>query len=249
MLEEKIMQEKIIKVKVTGEFACFTQPQLKVERMTYASMTPSAARGILDSILWKPEFKWWIHRIYLLKPIQFFSIKRNELKDVINKKEPVNIEDHRVQRNSIILKDVSYIIEASIYMEEKDITKDNHPTKYMCMFNRRIEKGQSWKTPYLGTREFSCSFEPVNANKDNPLQIDFPIGTMFLDNHYNANGDITPLYFKKDVMILNGILECKDEYKELLTSIHTSSKALKSETKEALRQLPDKEEVEECSKN
>ncbi len=161
------MQEnKIVKVKVCGECACFTQPQLKVERMTYSCMTPSAARGILDSILWKPEFKWWIHRIYVLKPIQFFSIKRNELKRVITKKEPFNIEDHRVQR--IILKDVSYIIEAGIFMSENDITKENHPTKYMCMFNRRIQKGQSWKTPFLGTREFYCNFQPVEHDKDKP---------------------------------------------------------------------------------
>ena len=90
------MQEnKVVKVKVCGEFACFTQPQLKVERMTYPCMTPSAARGILDSILWKPEFKWWIHRIYVLKPIQFFSIKRNELKNVIKQKEPFDVVSGR----------------------------------------------------------------------------------------------------------------------------------------------------------
>src|SRR3972149_3751670 len=107
-----MLDDRIVRVKVKGDFACFTRPDLKVERMTYPCMTPSAARGMLDCILWKPEFTWHVHRILVLKPVKFFSVKRNE----INKKQgktPIVVEKDRAQRNSIVLKDVAYIIEAS----------------------------------------------------------------------------------------------------------------------------------------
>ena len=104
-----MLDSRIVKVKVSADFACFTRPDLKVERMTYPCMTPSAARGILDSILWKPEFQWYVRRILVLKPVRFFTIKRNE----ISSKQgcsPIVIEKKRAQRNSVILKDVAYII-------------------------------------------------------------------------------------------------------------------------------------------
>ena len=107
------IDKTVVKVKVTGDFACFTRPDLKVERMSYPCMTPSAARGILDSILWKPEFQWFVRTIQILKPVTYFSVKRNEIKNLQGNRVII-IEDSRTQRNSIILKDVSYIIEASV---------------------------------------------------------------------------------------------------------------------------------------
>ncbi len=210
------MEDKYtVKVKVEGDFACFTRPDLKVERMTYPCITPSAARGILDSIFWKPEFKWHIKRIYVLNPIQFYSIKRNEINSKQGKK-PIIIEAKRSQRNSIILKNVRYIIEASIYLD--NYSEKNPPLKYVEQFNRRVNKGQCFRRPYLGCREFSAEFmKPEGTEK--PISETIPIGNMFLDMLYNEKGDITPLFFY-DVSVKKGILDCEEEYEQILKSHH-----------------------------
>lgn len=211
--------ENLVKVKVEGEFACFTRPDLKVERMTYPCMTPSAARGILDCILWKPEFTWHVRRIIVLKPIKFASFKRNE----INKKQgkiPILVDDekNRAQRNSIVLKDVAYIIEASIHQATSPV---NNPTKkYIEMFNRRTKKGQCWRRPYLGTREFAAEFSlPEESDFEQRIKEDIPIGSMFLDMWYDEIGTPTPKFFY-DVSVKQGILDCSKEYEQILTSNH-----------------------------
>jgi len=204
-----------ITVKVEGDFACFTRPDLKVERMTYPCMTPSAARGMLDSIFWKPEFKWHIKRIYILKPVRFHSIKRNEINSKQGK-NPIVIEDKRAQRNSIILKDVSYIIEASVYLDE--YSEKNPPMKYVEQFDRRVNKGQCFRRPYLGCREFSAEFMKPGET-ERPISETIPIGSMFLDMFYSEKEDITPLFFY-DVSIKDGILDCEEEYKQVLKSHH-----------------------------
>ncbi|MEJ5265313.1 MAG: type I-C CRISPR-associated protein Cas5c [Bacteroidales bacterium] len=211
-----MLDNEVLKVKVSGEFACFTRPDLKVERMTYPCMNPSAARGVLDSILWKPEFRWWIHRILVLKPITFFSIRRNEIKSK-QSKNPIIIEDKRAQRNSIVLKDVEYIIEASIYQNEFDAK--NPPKKYAEMFKRRVKKGQCWRRPYLGTREFAAEFTEPTGNEQ-PIRETIPIGSMLFDIFYNEKGRPSPLFFY-DVAIVNGILECpKAENEKMMLSTH-----------------------------
>ena len=217
------MNDDSVQVKVWGEFACFTRPDLKVERMTYPCMTPSAARGVLDCILWKPEFAWHVHRISVLKPVKFHSIKRNE----INSKQgnnPICVDEvddkgkpkYRAQRNSIILKDVAYIIEASVFQSVPD--GKNPPKKYVEMFNRRVRKGQCWRRPFLGTREFAAEFSPLSEN-DKPRQDDIPIGSMFLDMWYDENGVPMPKFFY-DVAVRNGVLDCSEAYKQILTSKH-----------------------------
>ena len=213
------MNDNKVLIKVWGEYACFTRPDLKVERMTYPCMTPSAARGILDSILWKPEFIWHVHKILVLNPVKFASIKRNE----INKKQgttPIIIENDRAQRNSIILKDVAYIIEASIYQTTPDIK--NPPKKYEEMFNRRVRKGQCWRRPYFGTREFVAEFAPANEN-DIPFKEDIPIGSMFLDMWYDEKGIPQPKFFY-DVAVRNGVLDCSKEFEQILSSNHPRGK-------------------------
>jgi CRISPR-associated protein Cas5d len=223
-----MIDNEIVRVKVIGEFACFTRPDLKVERMTYPCMTPSAARGVLDSILWKPEFQWWIHRIIVLNPIKFISIKRNE---IIEKQgeNPIAIDElksdgkpkYRTQRSSIVLKDVAYIIEASVYQKEFD--PNNPPKKYTEMFKRRVKKGQCWRRPYLGTREFSCEFFISHGN-DQFLPGIFPIGSMLFDIFYDDEGKPEPLFFF-DVKIENGVLECPKEANEkMMLSSHLQPK-------------------------
>jgi CRISPR-associated protein Cas5d len=207
---------EIVGVKVTGKFACFTRPDLKVERMTYPCMTPSAARGVLDSILWKPQFQWWVNRICVLKPPKFFSVKRNEI-NAKQAKTPIIIEDKRAQRNSIILKDVEYIIEASVYQKEFDAA--NPPRKYAEMFKRRVKKGQCWRRPYLGTREFAAEFcAPDGTEK--PIPDTIPIGSMLFDIFYDVKGKPMPLFFY-DVAVIDGILECPQaENQKMMQSSH-----------------------------
>lgn len=219
-----MLDNEIVKVKVWGEFACFTRPDLKVERMTYPCMTPSAARGILDSILWKPEFQWWVHRIQVLKPVKFFSVKRNELKNKQSGK-PIEIElvrkdgkpVHRTQRNSIVLRDVEYIIEASVYQKQPDPA--NPPRKYAEMFKRRVKKGQCWRRPYLGTREFAAEFAAPDGSEQ-PIPNTIPIGSMLFDIFYDNEGTPSPLFFY-DVAVVNGILECPQaENEKMMQSSH-----------------------------
>lgn len=227
-----MLDKEIIRLKVTGEFACFTRPDLKVERMSYPCMTPSAARGILEAILWKPEFQWYIRRIKVLNRIEFASIKRNEISKKQNPKgEPIEITENRVQRNSIVLKDVGYIIEASVFVDEDLInsTKGNgHPVtvkKYREMFERRVKKGQCWHQPCLGTREFAADFS-LPEEQDAPLDITYPIGSMLYDMYYDLKGNATPLFFY-DVAIKNGILECpEDKATQMLSSSHIQPKQL-----------------------
>ncbi len=218
-----MLTKEIVRVKVTGDYACFTRPDLKVERMTYPCMTPSAARGILDSILWKPEFKWYIHRILVLKPVRFDSVKRNELKSKQGN-EPVEIDaldnrfkpKHRSQRNSIILKDVAYIIEASVYQE--NFSSKNPPIKYLEMFKRRVHKGQCFRRPFLGTREFAAEFMEA-AETDKPIPDTIPIGSMLFDIFYD-NGKPRPLFFY-DVSINQGVLNCEvPENEKMMESTH-----------------------------
>jgi len=177
-------------------------------------MTPSAARGVLDSILWKPEFQWYVRKIIVLNPVRFFTIKRNE----INTKQgrtPIIIEDKRAQRNSVILRDVAYIIEASIY--QKETSARNKPEKYIGrkgidadhdgIFIRRVKKGQCWRRPYLGTREFSAEFMEPHG-KEQPLKETIPIGSMLFDIFYNEKGKAEPIFFH-NVAVRNGILNCE----------------------------------------
>lgn len=244
-----MLDNRIVKVKVSSDFACFTRPDLKVERMTYPCMTPSAARGILDSILWKPEFQWYVRRILVLNPVKFCTIKRNE----INSKQgrtPIVIEDKRAQRNSVVLKDVAYIIEASIY--QKHVSDRNKPEKYIGtkgvdaendgMFIRRLKKGQCWRRPYLGVREFSAEFvEPDGAEE--PIKETIPIGSMLFDIFYDERGKPEPLFFY-DVAVRNGVLNCEvPENDKMMQSSHFQPPT-DSETSSAIYEFNQWEEKE-----
>ena len=186
------MNSEKIHLRVWGELACFTRPEMKVERMSYPVPTPSAARGILEAILYKPQFRWHVHRIAVRRPIKFLSFRRNELKSVANSRNPVPIlaEDDRTQRNTLALRDVDYVIEGSIRLNrlanqarQKPLAPDEPQgddtlSKYYGMFRRRVEKGQCFTQPGFGCREFPANFEsaqpsdlaaPSDANLDTDL--------------------------------------------------------------------------------
>lgn len=242
-----MLDDRVVRVKVTGEYACFTRPDLKVERMTYPCMTPSAARGVLDSILWKPEFQWYVRRILLLKPVKFVSIKRNE----INSKQglsPIFIEEKRAQRNSVILRDVGYLIEASIYQPKRD--PKNRPEKYIGrkgidadhdgIFTRRIRRGQCWRRPYLGTREFAAEFREPEGNEV-PIQDTIPIGSMLFDIFYDPKGKPQPLFFH-DVAVRDGVLNCEVPENDIMMKSSHLRPPIGSEVSSAIYEFNQREE-------
>lgn len=198
-----------IAVKFSGDYALFTRPESKVERVSYYTMTPSAARGALEAIFWKPAFHYRVRQIKTLKQPQFHSIVRNEIekKAAINSsfmKKPKDIytDDMRQLRHSLILKDVSYIVEADIVLKSDSTHLIN---KYTAMFNRRLSKGQCFQRPYFGAREFSAQFEAPNGT-EKPIDWTDPLGSMFFDFHYPTNGSVNiPYFFNPKVK--NGVME------------------------------------------
>ena len=163
-----------VKLQVWGDYACFTRPEMKAERVSYDVMTPSAARGILEAIHWKPAIRWIVDRIHVLKPIRFDTIRRNELGSKIPGKKVGDalrrgdtgglvalIEDGRQQRAATVLRDVAYIVEAHFTLTAA-AHPDDTPGKHVAMFNRRAARGQCFHRPYLGAREFPAHFAPVS---------------------------------------------------------------------------------------
>ena len=195
-------------LEVSGEFACFTRPEMKVERVSYDVITPSAARNIFQAILWKPAIDWRIHKIEVLKPIRWISLRRNEVSDVIAS-STVNtamkngsghlaqyIEDQRLQRAGLLLRDVSYRIHADFVMTGRAGIHDNSG-KFTEMFRRRVNKGQCFNQPYLGTREFSCSFRLVHDPDSETPAIDDTrdLGWMLFDMDFSNKTEPTPQFF------------------------------------------------------
>lgn len=173
-------------VKVQGDFALFTRPEFSAERVSYTVMTPSAARGIVESIFWKPEFRWRVQKIVVLNKIRHFSILRNEINTLQSDRAAKGwqdsgggymAEDDRAQRHSLCLRDVAYIIEAQI--ELKAHATDN-VAKYRDQFRRRVDRGQCFNQPYLGTREFSAAFMPVSGDEE-PIEHSEDLGWMLFD--------------------------------------------------------------------
>lgn len=197
-----------IKLKVSGDYACFTRPEMKVERVSYDVMTPSAARGLLEAIHWKPAIVWVVDAIHVLKPIRFQSIRRNE----VGHKAPAGkiksamraesleglrllVDEDRQQRASTVLVDVEYVIEAHFELTSKAGDEDNEG-KHLDIFNRRAAKGQCFHQPCLGTREFPARFELIAANAQTPEPIaeSRDLGFMLWD--IDHGGDRSSLFFR-----------------------------------------------------
>jgi CRISPR-associated protein Cas5d len=191
-----------LEVKLWGDFACFTRPEMKAERVSYPVMTPSAARGILEAIFWKPEFRWQVREIRVLNPIRYFSILRNEVNDkaaVATAKKWARsgggyfAEDHRAQRHTLALRDVAYIIRADAFLAPH-ATHD--VAKYRDQFRRRVAAGRCYHRPYLGCREFAASFGPATSD-ERPLPLDEDLGRILFDLRYvpDGSGRGEPIFF------------------------------------------------------
>lgn len=211
-------------LEVRGDYACFTRPEMKVERVSYDLITPSAARAVFEAILWKPAIRWRIRRIEVLAPVKWISVRRNEVGDVISVSNvraamkqghgnlAICVDDPktRQQRAGLFLRDVAY----RLYADMEIIMEDVHgkPGKYLAMFSRRAEAGQCVNQPYLGCREFAARFRlvPLADNGDGdflPAPDEPPalqewsadLGWMLHDMDFSALGNPTPRFFRAQV--------------------------------------------------
>ena len=222
-------------LEVWGTMACFTRPELKVERVSYDVITPSAARAIFEAIFWKPAIHWQITKIEVLNPIKWTTIRRNEIGAVASK-NPIFIEDKRQQKNTLLLQDVRYRLWAKLEFipkwkrkesknpnidaeEDVFLRKDENPGKYNAMFERRASKGQCFNQPYLGTREFSASFRLVNPETeklDAPIHENRDLGIMLYDMDFETDLKNPPALFYRAKMESGVILVPNRNSKEVL---------------------------------
>jgi len=209
-----------VRLHVWGQNACFTRPEMKVERVSYDVMTPSAARGILEAIHWKPAIQWAIDRIRVLKPIRFESIRRNEVghkASAANAERAMRsgriegihllVEEDRQQRAATVLRDVAYVVEAHFKLTAK-AGPDENPGKHLDTFSRRTRRGQCFHQPCLGCREFPASFALIEPGEPLPepdpaLRGQHDQGWMLLDIDYAA--DSTSRFFR--AVMRDGVIE------------------------------------------
>ena len=194
-------------LRVWGDYACFTRPEMKVERVSYEVMTPSAARNILQAICWKPAIDWEVQRIDVLRPIRWTSVRRNEVGAVASSQGALTamksghgrlglyVEDERQQRAGMILRDVEYLIHARFHMTGRAGPGDN-PGKFADMFRRRAERGQCAWQPYLGCREFAAYFAPAGDDAREPIADTRELGWMLHDFDYDSQPNPAPGFFE-----------------------------------------------------
>lgn len=195
-------------LEVWGDMACFTRPELKVERVSYDVITPSAARAIFESIFWKDAIRWEVTKIEILNPIKWTSVRRNEVGAVAGKNiKSIYIEEKRQQKNALLLKDVCYRIYAKLIFipvrDRKNLKHepgfDENPGKYNAMFERRAAKGQCFNQPYLGTREFAASFQFVDPSVGDlrpAIEEDRDFGIMLYDMDFSDINNVQPMFYR-----------------------------------------------------
>jgi CRISPR-associated protein Cas5d len=196
-----------LSVKVWGEYACFTRPEMKVERVSYPVMTPSAARGVLEAIFWKPEFEWRVREIHVLKLIRHISILRNEVDKRIPTRDakPFFADESRAQRHTLALRDVAYIIYADIVLRDH---ADKDIAAYRDQFQRRVQRGDCFYQPYLGCREFTAYFaEPTGYEQ--PIPVSDDLGRMLGEMRFYPDGKAEPVFFHASLR--QGVLQVPDD--------------------------------------
>lgn len=210
-----------IKIRVWGDYALFTRPEMKVERVSYDVITPSAARGIIEAVYWKPAIRWEIDKIHVLNEIQFTNIRRNEVSEKISTREAERrmkgatdpfflvATEKRQQRASMVLKNVHYIIEAHFEMTDR-AEPDESEDKHYNMIIRRLRKGQHYHTPYLGTREFPANIELLDDGDipKSSLSGTRDLGWMLYDLDFSDPEDIRPRFFKAEMY--DGVIDLRD---------------------------------------
>jgi len=218
-------------VEIWGDYACFSRPELKVERVSYEAITPGAARGILEAILWKPAIRYIIDCIEICAPIRFENIRRNEVNSKIPYGNIQNAEqklldrslylsasDDRAQRAAMVLRDVRYVVSAHFEMTDKAGPDDN-PGKFISMLLRRLTGGQNYHTPYLGTREFPANIRLIADGdaRPSPISDSRSLGLMLYDINYIKEKDkdgqefvvsFEPMYFMAEMK--NGVIDLRD---------------------------------------
>lgn len=209
-------------LEVTGDFACFTRPEMKVERVSYDVITPSAARAVFEAILWKPAITWRVERIDVLAPVRWVNIRRNEVGAVVSTRNAeqamrsgrgqlgLNVEDERQQRAGLFLRDVRYRLHARFELTDRAGDGDT-PAKFAEMFRRRARVGQCVNQPYLGCREFAAHFrliEDIDAEPPPLAEFDRDLGWMLYDFDYRTAANPQPRFF--NARIQHGVLTVPD---------------------------------------
>ena len=209
----------MIQLEVWGDYALFSRPELKVERMSYDVPTPSAARGLVEAIYYHPGLCWHIDRVYVLEPIRFVSVRRNEVDSKLpataaraaaqGSTAPLYLVSSQsiVQRASLVLQKVHYVIEAHFAMTDRAAPGDN-PGKFQDIVTRRMERGQCFHAPYFGCREFPASFRLWPGGEIPAVPLTRDLGLMLYDFDYSDPAGIRPLYFR--AKLVDGVLDLRD---------------------------------------
>ena len=204
-------------IEVWGDYACFTRPEMKVERVSYDIMTPSAARGLIESVYWHPGLRWVIDRIHVLAPIRFTNLRRNEVKSTVSARTARTVMERGSgelylvtsgdiqQRASLLLRDVRYVIEAHFDILPEKAAPGDNAGKFQDIVKRRIQKGQFYYQPCFGCREFPAHFRPWAGGPVPTIDETRPLGLMLYDMDYSDQRNIQPTFFRAE--LVNGVLE------------------------------------------
>ena len=207
-------------LEISGDYACFTRPEMKVERVSYDVITPSAARAVFEAILWKPAIRWQIRRIEVLRPVRWMNLRRNEVASVVSTRNVqqamaagegdlgILVEDDRQQRAALLLRDVAYRVHADLeVLDNRPDPQPQPPQKFFSMFERRAENGQCVNQPYLGCREFDARVRLVTTPEAEPQPIaeTRDLGWMLHDLDFSHPSDPQPRFFRAQMTA--GVIE------------------------------------------
>lgn len=206
-------------IEVWGEYACFSRPEMKTERVSYDVITPSAARGLVEAVYWHPGMRYHIDRIYLLSPIRFTNIRRNEVKSTLLASSVFSAATKHVdppalytasdiqQRAALLLQKVHYVIECHFDITDQAAPGDN-PGKFQDILRRRLAKGACYHTPYLGCREFPAAFREWEGGTIPTVDLTQELGWMLYNLDYSDPQDIRAQFFR--ARLVHGVLDCTD---------------------------------------